>query len=110
MVCLQFLSGKISILNLLIEIDTFAPISSAPIQQKTWRIPLSFVHLHCASQVSVDQRGMEVNVNNKGLVIFNPAVGGWSRAEGVKNFRGLLEGGLKNHKFFLRGLKNFLVA
>ena len=44
-----------------------------------------------------------------GLVIFKPAVGGWSRAEGgSKIFRDLLKGGLNGHKFLLRGLEKFL--
>ena len=33
--------------------------------------------------------------NNKGLVIFNTAVGGWSRGEGFKNIWILALGGLK---------------
>ena len=43
----------------------------------------------------------------KGLIIFNPAVGGWSRGEGVKKFLDLLEGGLKN-KLLLKGVEKYL--
>ena len=45
----------------------------------------------------------------KGLVIFNPAVRGWSRGEGVKNF-GRPARGAKNCKFLLRGLKDSFIA
>ena len=40
---------------------------------------------------------------SRGLAIFNPAVGGWSRGEGVKNiWRPALEG-LTKSTFLLRG-------
>ena len=47
---------------------------------------------------------------NKGLAIFNPAVGVVGEVKGSTNLEDLLMRGFKNYKFLLRGLKNFLIA
>ena len=45
--------------------------------------------------------------DRKGLVIFNPALGGWSTGEGVKSFWRPAWWGWKNCTLLLRGLEKF---
>ena len=65
---------------------------------KLWTF-VSFLNINCQKE----KLKYFVKIDSKGLVIFNPLVGGGRQVKGVKIFVDLLEGGSKNYTFLLRG-------